>query len=71
MQEPLPIPSLLALPAEVRTLIYIYALTLPTGTLVFDPCTRRFNVAAVSAVLLKTGGSLRNETKHLPLQLNR
>ena len=63
--------SLLALPAELRNQIYSYALTSPTHTLTFNVQTKRFDVSTIGAGLLTTCGSLFEETRYLPLQLNR
>ena len=62
---------LLALPAELRNQIYSYALTSPTHTLTFNVQTKRFDVPAIGAGLLTTCRSLSEETRYLPLQLNR
>ena len=61
----------LALPRELRNAIYSYALTSPTGSLTFIPCTLRFDVSAIGVGLLVTCRSLAEETRYLPLQLNK
>jgi hypothetical protein len=63
--------SLTSLPVELRSQIYTYALTSPTGTLTFSPLTGRFDVSTIGAGLLTTSRSLYDETRYLPLQLNR
>jgi hypothetical protein len=63
--------TLLALPAELRNVIYTYALTSPTSSLTFIPSTRRFDVSTIGAGLLVTCRSLAEETRYLPLQLNK
>jgi hypothetical protein len=62
---------LLLLPAELRNLIYSYALTSSTGSLCFNPITRRFDVSPIGAGLLTSCHSVFEETRYLPLQLNR
>lgn len=63
--------SFLALAAEVRNLVYLYVLTLPTRNLTFDASTRRFNVSTIGAGLLSTCLLVWGETRYLPLQLDR
>jgi hypothetical protein len=62
---------LLSLPAELRNQIYTLALTSPTSTLPFNPTTRRFDVSSIGAGLLSTCSQIFDETRYLPLQLNR
>lgn len=64
-------PTLLTLPAELRNQIYTLALTSPTRTLTFKPTTRRFDVSLIGAGLLSTCSQIFDETRYLPLQLNR
>jgi hypothetical protein len=61
----------LALPAELRNAIYTFALTTPSGSLTFNPSTRRFDVSSIGAGLLTTCRALFEETQYLPLQLNK
>jgi hypothetical protein len=63
--------SLLSLPAELRNLIYTFALTSSTRALTFNASTRRFDVLPIGAGLLTTCSQLFDETRYLPLQLNR
>lgn len=67
----MPLSPLLALPAELRNEIWDYALTSPTSTLSFNADTKRFDVSAIGAGLLTTCRLLFEETRYLPLQLNR
>lgn len=61
---------LLALPAEVRAMIWEFALTSPSGYLLFVQCTERFDVSDIGAGLLSTCKSVFEETRYLPLRLN-
>lgn len=62
---------LLCLPAELRNIIYEYALTSPDSNLHFDSESKRFDISQIGAGLLTTNRSLYMETRYLPLQLNR
>ncbi|KAF2826808.1 hypothetical protein CC86DRAFT_20876 [Ophiobolus disseminans] len=63
--------SLLALHAELCNYIWAYSLTTPTHILTSDASTRRFDVSAIGAGLLTTCHSIFEETRYLPLRLNR
>ncbi len=63
--------QLLALPAEIRLIIWEYALTSSTGSLVYDFDKRRFDVSTIGAGILTTCHSMASETLYLPLKLNR
>jgi hypothetical protein len=65
-------PTLLTLPTELRLQIYSYALTsLPYHTLYFNHITDRLDVSNIGAELLATCRLLYEETRWLPLQLNK
>ncbi|KAH7349018.1 hypothetical protein BKA66DRAFT_392866, partial [Pyrenochaeta sp. MPI-SDFR-AT-0127] len=61
---------LLALPAELRQMIWKYALTSPTSTLHYISRTKRFDVSQIGAGLLTTCHFIGTETQYLPIQLN-
>ncbi|KAF2629250.1 hypothetical protein BU25DRAFT_420128 [Macroventuria anomochaeta] len=61
---------LFKLPAELRNMIWNYALTSDTGTLQYNPSTKRFDVSHIGAGLLTTCRSISIETLYTPVRLN-
>jgi hypothetical protein len=62
--------KLLELPAELRVMIWQYALTNSFGSIQYDGATRCFDVSSIGAGLLFSCRSISSETVHLPLLLN-
>ena len=62
---------LLALPAELRHIIWEHTMTSSSGSLVYDSHSRRFDVSSIGAGLISTCHHTSQETKFLPLKLNK
>ena len=65
------IPFLLRLPGEVRNLIYSYALTSPTSSLVYNASEMCFPLHDIGLGLMSSCHALALETQYLHFKLNR
>ncbi|XP_014558870.1 hypothetical protein COCVIDRAFT_93474 [Bipolaris victoriae FI3] len=65
------IPFLLRLPGEIRNLIYSYALTSPTSSLIYNASEMRFPLHDIGFGLMSSCHALALETQYQHFKLNR